>query len=192
MYRRLSAIFFLLGLVLAGLLLGNVYLYVRNFNLSTRRYGEELSIIKRIKTFAGSCYDQNALLEVSPEEMSGQDSVEGGMLPSPEFIEMMSKLVNVIQKKSETQLSMQMLSNHVGMDLQKFYGLVNSNVYKNPRELVKHVMLQHGEELLRTSDMDIEDIAKACRFATPNYFIASFYRAYGMLPDEYRRKGRSF
>ena len=189
---RKSAVFLLLGLVLAALLLGNVYLYVRNFSLSARRYGEELPIIKRIKTFVGSCYDQNFLLEASPEELSAQDGADTRVSLAPEFIEVMSKLTNVIQKKSETQLSMQMLSSQAGMDLQKFYGMVNSNIYKNPRDFVKHIMLLHSEELLRTSDMDIEDIAKACRFATPNYFIASFYRAYGMLPDEYRRKGRSF
>lgn len=189
---RRTAIFLIFGLILAVLLLVNVYYYVRNLRLATRRYGEELSIIKRIKLFVSSCNDQSTLLEASPFEMVGPDGAETGATPSPEFIGVMSKLMPVIQKKNETQLSMQMLSNHVGMDLQKFYGLVNSNIYKSPRDFVKHVMLQHGEELLRTSDMDIEDIAKACRFATPNYFIASFYRAYGMLPDEYRRKRRLF
>ena len=45
-----------------------------------------------------------------------------------------------------------------------------------------------AEELLRTSGDDIADIAEKCRFSSPNYFIASFFHEYHMLPEEYRRK----
>ncbi|MBR2292311.1 MAG: helix-turn-helix domain-containing protein [Prevotella sp.] len=49
-------------------------------------------------------------------------------------------------------------------------------MYKNPRGLVKSVMMKRAEEMLRTSGKDVGEIAKECRFASPNYFIASFYR----------------
>ena len=99
----------------------------------------------------------------------------------------MLKLLDVVDGKRSSQLSMNMLSEKAGMSLEEFYALVNANIYKNPRDLVKRVMLQHAEEMLRTTGEDIADIAEKCRFSSPNYFIASFFREYHMLPEEYRR-----
>ena len=188
---RTSAIFLLLGLVLLALFLTNVFFYVRNSKMAARRYGEELNIIKRLKSFVATCYDANGdLLEPTVEEMVSTGEVSNNSL-SPEFVDVMSRIMEVVYKKKAGQLSMQMLSSMVNMDLQKFYNLITSNIYKNPRGLVKRVMMKRAEEMLRTSGKDVGEIAKECRFASPNYFIASFYREYQMLPNEYRRKHRS-
>lgn len=188
---RTSAIFLLLGLVLLALFLTNVFFYVRNSKMAARRYGEELNIIKRLKSFVATCYDANGdLLEPTVEEMVSTGEVSNNSL-SPEFVDVMSRIMEVVYKKKTGQLSMQMLSSMVNMDLQKFYNLITSNIYKNPRGLVKSVMMKRAEEMLRTSGKDVGEIAKECRFASPNYFIASFYREYQMLPNEYRRKHRS-
>ena len=52
-------------------------------------------------------------------------------------------------------------------------------------------VLNRAEEMIRTTGEDIADIAEKCRFYSPNYFIASFFHEYHMLPEEYRRKAVS-
>lgn len=186
---RATGLFVLLGLVLLLLFLLNVYLYVRNANMRSHRISEEKNIIRRIKLFAEQCtHDINANMLVSQEdEISGVGNNSTNYL-SEEFIQTMLKLIDFVDERRISQLSMKMLSDKVGMDLLNFYTLINANVYKSPRELVKRVMMKRAEELLRTSGEDIADIAEKCRFSSPNYFIGTFFREYHMLPEEYRRK----
>ncbi len=186
---RATGLFVLLGLVLLLLFLLNVYLYVRNANMRSHRISEEKNIIRRIKLFAEQCtHDINANMLASQEdEVSGVGNNSTNYL-SEEFIQTMLKLIDFVDERRISQLSMKMLSDKVGMDLLNFYTLINANVYKSPHELVKRVMMKRAEELLRTSGEDIADIAEKCRFSSPNYFIGTFFREYHMLPEEYRRK----
>lgn len=186
---RATGLFVLLGLVLLLLFLLNVYLYVRNSNMKSRRISEEKNIIRRIKLFAEQCiHNTNGeLLAPLEEEVTGVGPDASNNL-SEEFVQTMMKLLEFVDGKRISQLSMKMLSEKVSMDLQSFYTLINSNIYKSPRELVKRVMMNRAKELLCTSGEDIADIAEKCRFSTPNYFIGSFFREYHMLPEEYRRK----
>ena len=186
---RATGLFVLLGLVLLLLFLLNVYLYVRNANMRSHRISEEKNIIRRIKLFAEQCtHDINAnMLAPQEDEVSGVGNNSTNYL-SEEFIQTMLKLIDFVDERRISQLSMKMLSDKVGMDLLNFYTLINANVYKSPHELVKRVMMKRAEELLRTSGEDIADIAEKCRFSSPNYFIGTFFREYHMLPEEYRRK----
>ena len=188
---RATGLFILLGVVLLGLFLLNVYLYVRNINMKAHRISEEKGILRRIKLFVERCvHTKDEVLAPQPEEISGTSGEATGVL-SEEFMQVMLKLIPFVEDKRIAQLSMKMLSEKAEMDIQSFYSLVSSNIYKNPQELVKRVMMNRAEELLRTTGEDVADIAEKCRFSTPNYFIASFFREYHMLPEEYRRKAVS-
>jgi AraC-like DNA-binding protein len=166
----------------------NVYFYVRNAKMKARRASEEKGILHRIKLFADRCvHTKDEILAPLSDEIVGARTDATSSL-SEEFIQTMLKLLDFVESRNIAQLSMKMLSRKAGMDLQSFYALMSSNIYKNPRELIKRVMMDRAEEMLRTSGEDIADIAEKCRFSSPNYFIASFFRKYHMLPEEYRRK----
>ena len=185
---RATGLFVLLGLILLALFLLNVYLYVRNANMKSRRISEEKVVLRRIKKYAErSLHNTNEKLAPTPEEISGL-GIDASNHLSEEFVQTMLKLLDMVDSKRISQLSMKMLSERAGMSLEDFYALVNANIYKDPRALEKRVMMNRAEELLRTSGDDIADIAEKCRFSSPNYFIASFFHEYHMLPEEYRRK----
>lgn len=185
---RSTGLFVLLGLVLLSLFLLNVYFYVRNANMRSRQISEEKNIIRRVKLFAERCVNtKDEVLAPLKEEVSGTGGDAANNL-SDEFIQTMLKLLDFVNERRISQLSMKMLSEKAGMDLQSFYRLISSNIYKSPRALVKRVMMDRAEEMLRTSGEDIADIAGKCRFSSPNYFIGTFFREYHMLPEEYRRK----
>jgi len=188
---RATGLFVLLGLALLALFLWNVYLYVRNANMKSRRISEEKVIIRRIKMFAERCvHTKDEIIAPMVDEISGGGADASNNL-SEEFVQTMMKLLDFVDEKRISQLSMKMLSEKAGMELQKFYTLINANIYKSPRELVKRVMMNRAEEMIRTTGEDIADIAEKCRFYSPNYFIASFFHEYHMLPEEYRRKAVS-
>lgn len=185
---RATGLFVLFAFILLLLFLLNVYLFVRNANMKSHRASEEKVVIRRIKLFVDRClHNEEERVEPTDEEVCGTDTDSHYNL-SEEFVQTMLKLLNVVDGKRASQLSMKMLSEEAGMSLENFYALVNANIYKEPRTLVKRVMLNRAEMMLRTSSEDILDIAKACRFSSPNYFIASFFHVYRMLPEEYRRK----
>ncbi len=184
---RATGLFVLLGLLLLALFLLNVYLYVRNSNMKSRRISEEKNIIRRIKLFAERCvHSKDEVLSPLAEEITGTGGDASNNL-SEEFLQTMLKLLDFVDGKRVSQLSMQMLSEKAGMDLQSFYALISSNIYKNPRELAKRVMMSRAKEMLRSSGEDIADIALKCGFSSPNYFIASFFHENHVLPEEYRR-----
>ena len=185
---RATGLFVLLGLILLALFLVNVYLYVRNSNMRSRRISEENNIIRRIKLFAERCiHTRDEVLSPLADEISGPGSDAANNL-SEEFMQAMLKLLEFVNERRVSQMSMQMLSEKAGMDIQAFYTLVSSNIYKNPRELVKRVMMNRAKDMLTASGDDIADIAAKCGFTSPNYFIASFFHEHHVLPEEYRQK----
>lgn len=185
---RATGLFVLLSLVLLTLFMVNVFLYVRNANMKSRRINEEKNILRRIKLFAERCVNtKEDVLSPMAEEITGLSGNSTSSL-SKEFMKTMLELLDFVNSKRASELSMKMLSEKVGMDLQSFYSLISKNIYKSHRELVKRVMMNRAEEMLRTSGEDVADIAVKCGFSSPNYFIASFFREHQMLPEEYRKK----
>ena len=187
---RATGLFILFGLLLLGLFLVNVFLYVSNVKMRARRISEEKGLIHRIKLFADRCaHSRHEKLAPMVEEITGKGGSNMQVM-SEEFMQTMMDLMGFVNERRVPQLSMKMLSEKAGMDLQSFYALINANIYKNPRELVKRVMLNRAKDMLVSTGEDIADIAEKCGFSTPNYFVASFFRDNHVLPEEYRRMSR--
>ena len=68
-----------------------------------------------------------------------------------------------------------------------FCDLVSSQLEKNPRQVAVRLRLMEGEQLLRKSNMTVDEISEECHFASPNFFISTFYHHYRMTPADYRR-----
>lgn len=185
---RATGLFVLMGLVLLALFMVNVFLYVLNSNMKSRRLSEEKNILRRIKLFAERCVNaKEDVLSPLAEEISGMSGASSSGL-SDDFVQTMLGLLDFVNSRRTSELSMKMLSEKVGMDLQTFYSLISKNIYKSPRELVKRVMMNRAMEMLSTSGEDVADIAMKCGFSSPNYFIACFFREHHVLPEEYRQK----
>lgn len=55
------------------------------------------------------------------------------------------------------------------------------------REFLNHVRLNNASQLLRSTDLSIQEISQRCGFSSSNYFGDSFRAAYGKSPREYRK-----
>jgi len=181
---RSSILYILIGLLLLVLFGINAYLYVRNLNMKAQRNINERTILKRLRVLAQE--SEGVARRQAP--LAASEKNEGNGM-SPEFISVMQKLQPfLLQEKQRRRLSMRELSAKAGMEVDKFYSLVNTNVYKNSRALSIAVALQQANQLLRTTDKSIGEIAEECGFQSPNFLIASYYRRYGQTPQELRNQ----
>lgn len=55
-----------------------------------------------------------------------------------------------------------------------------------PVRYVQLVKLKRAAELLKTTDMKVNEVASAVGFVTPSYFAKCFFAQFGVLPKDYR------
>lgn len=185
---RTTGMLVLMCSILLLLICLNAYLYLRNTKMRTLRNSQEQNVVKRIKTFAErSAMLGSEKLEPIPEEIYGFSSDPQNEL-DPEFMGMMEKLIPIVLSRNTERMTMRDLSSEAGMNVQRFYRLVMANIYKSPRALAKKMMLSKATKILESSDKSIQEIADACGYATPNYFIAMFYHQMKTTPERYRSR----
>ncbi len=110
----------------------------------------------------------------------------------PEDERFMKEIMAYLENNlTDTQLSVEALSRHVGMSRSSLYSKLLELTGQTPVEFIRSVKLERAAVLLEKSDMNIAQVAYTVGFATPNYFARSFKAKYNMLPSAYvqlRRK----
>jgi DNA-binding response OmpR family regulator len=109
---------------------------------------------------------------------------------------LIQKIILYIEENlTDTQLSVENLSRHIGMSRSTLYSKVLELTGQTPVEFIRSVKLEKAAQLLANSEMNIAEIAYSVGFSTPNYFAKSFRAKYNMLPSEYigtmRKQNRS-
>lgn len=105
------------------------------------------------------------------------------------------KLLNTImayleENLTNSQLSVEDLSRHVGMSRSSLYNRILEITGKTPVEFIRGVKLEKAAVLLEKSDMNVAQIAYSTGFSTPHYFTKSFKAKFDMLPSEFMTKMR--
>ena len=103
------------------------------------------------------------------------------------FEQVMLVLVPYVQNHRSERLTFRQLAAEVEMDKSQLFELLAVHIDRNPRLLMGKLRLQEAARLLRTTEMSIEDVAEACGFVSPNYFVTAFYRLYRVNPLHYRK-----
>lgn len=91
---------------------------------------------------------------------------------------------------TNSQLSVEELSRHVGMSRSTLYSKLLELTGQTPVEYIRSVKLEKAAVMLEKSDMNVAQVAYSAGFSTPNYFAKSFKAKYGLLPSEYMSKMR--
>lgn len=183
---RTTGVLMLYAFLLLLLVGVNAFFYLKNANLRAIRNSGEQTLIKRIRNFAEHCSTRaSELLEPVAEEVMGHTPDPNNML-NDDFVETMEKIMPFVLSTDVKKMTMRDLSAEAGVDIQEFYNLISSNIYKSPHPMARKLMLRKATHLLDTTQMEIHEISKECGFVTPNYFIAAFYREHQMTPAEYR------
>ncbi len=181
---RTSGYLVLVGILLLTLLIVNFVYYNRNSRMRDRRNAAGGDIIKKMLFFTEQCEILgNQLLQPTNDDMGSTKSAS----LSPEFVQLMQKLIPYINAHQQRTPTMSELSKAGGVDLVKLYEIVMANLHKSPRELVRVIKLKKAAKLLRSTDYSVEQIAKEAGFYSPNYLIGNFYHQYKQTPTAYRQ-----
>ena len=142
-------------------------------------------IVKRLRSYLFNCVTmQNEVLSRTGTGLVWHKQSEQETLDE-HFVHAMIKLQPLVMQGS-TDLDMQKILSEVGMTRNKFLALVADNIGHHPVLLVYAIQIEKAKTLLKDPSLKIEDISTACKFSTPNYFIACFYHAVRKTPLQYR------
>ena len=85
-----------------------------------------------------------------------------------------------------TNLSVEMMSSHLGMSRVNLYKRILSVTGSTPSEFIRTIRLRHGEQLLREGKYNVSEVAYMVGFNSPRYFSKYFAEAYGKYPSQYK------
>ena len=183
---RTTGIYILLVLLLAILLAANVYGFFRNTRLRMQRHNEESETLKMVNSYVERCSSLSREL-LTPYAYALSSDTDAKMDLSKDFVSAMMKIVPYVNQREGKIDSVRELANVAGVEPNTLYEQLSKNLYKSPRPMALFLRVQEGEQLLRTTDLSVEDIAERCLFVSPNFFIASFYHQFRQTPAAYRK-----
>lgn len=116
------------------------------------------------------------------------------IIASPSDIEITSNdeiflnkvMLYIEENLNNPQLSVEQLSNHVGMSRSSLYNKMLTLTGHPPVEFIRDYKLEKAAMLLVKSDMTISQISYTAGFATPHYFAKSFKEKYNVIPSQFR------
>ncbi|OCX54101.1 hypothetical protein BEL04_07485 [Mucilaginibacter sp. PPCGB 2223] len=101
-------------------------------------------------------------------------------------LKLLNSIMKYIEDKlSDSDLSVEELSKHVGMSRGSLYYKLIELTGLTPIEYIRTVKLEKAAALLEISDYNVAQIAYMTGFGTPSYFSRMFKNKYGMVPSEY-------
>ncbi len=89
---------------------------------------------------------------------------------------------------TEPNLSLHMVAEHVYMSPNHFSTIFSNETNRTFIEYLTHMRLKKAEELLRTTEMKLADIAYAIGYNEPQYFSFIFKKHRGISPSIYRKE----
>ena len=162
-----------LGVKLEGLTLGADDYITKPFNLDVLRLR-----MKRLVqlTERGA---RRSLIEPEPESIA--------ITPLDEqFIEKAMKYVS--DNIDSSALSVEELSEKLGMSRVRLYKKIKQITGKTPIEFIRVIRLKRAAQLLRESQLNVSEIAYRTGFNSPKVFSKYFKEEFGILPSLYQDK----
>jgi len=116
-----------------------------------------------------------------------EPSVAADSSPSPED-EFLQKLRDVVEDRlDDADLAIVHLCRAVGLSHTQVYRKLKALTNKTPGQFIRTIRLQKAMELLKTTEMNVSEVAYEVGFNDPNYFSKVFQQMYGKIPSGVRR-----
>lgn len=118
------------------------------------------------------------------------------MEPEPETIKITPLDEKLIEKAMKyvsdnldsAQLSVEELSDYLGMSRVQLYKKIKQITGKTPIEFIRIIRLKRAAQLLRESQLNVSEIAYRTGFNSPRVFSKYFKEEFGILPSVYQDK----
>ena len=183
-----------LGLLISGvfliLIIWNIVIFSGNSRLKMKRNVSEVELFRRIDGFisrAESCrMEKQTRRSVNDES----EDVTSGADLDKDAVELIMELVPYSRNGKLDHNVLVQLAMKKRIKLTDIYDIITNNIFRSPALLTMAMLLEKASRDLIESGMTVEEIAEKNNFASPNYFIAMFFRRYGMTPLQWRSEGK--
>ncbi len=96
------------------------------------------------------------------------------------------KVLDYIKENFSEQISLEDLSNEVGISPHHFSRLFKSTIGKSPMQFVMSYRLEQAKKMLTNKELTLVDISHKCGFSDQAHFSRSFKARYGKSPKSFR------
>ena len=108
--------------------------------------------------------------------------------PSARDREFIARLHDIIQSHMmETEFSVEWMGSEIGLSRVQLYRKVKALTGLSPVELLRKSRLNKADQLLRSTGMNISEVAYTVGFTSPSYFSKCFKDEFGIQPVELMR-----
>ena len=187
---RTTGLTLLISGVFLILIIWNIVIFSGNSRLKMKRNVSEVELFRRIDGFisrAESCrmekQTQRSVNDESEDVTSGADL-------DKDAVELLMELVPYSRNGKLDHNVLVQLAMKKRIKLTDIYDIITTNIFRSPALLTMAMLLEKASRDLIESGMTVEEIAEKNNFASPNYFIAMFFRRYGMTPLQWRSEGK--
>ncbi len=131
------------------------------------------------------------IMQLSSRE-KGRQRIE----PSPDQIKItpldekfIDKAVKYVSENIDSStLSVEELSEYMGMSRVRLYKKIKTITGKTPIEFIRVIRLKRAAQMLRESQLNVSEIAYQTGFNSPRIFSKYFKEEFGLLPSAYQEK----
>jgi AraC-like DNA-binding protein len=105
----------------------------------------------------------------------------GGLSPAR-----LRRVKELVHEKIEDELTIDEMAEAAGLSSAHFSQMFRRSTGESPHQFVLRQRVDRAQEMLRTTEIRILDVAIACGFKTQQHFARVFRRMSGASPSEYR------
>ena len=187
---RTTGLTLLISGVFLILIIWNIVIFSGNSRLKMKRNVSEVELFRRIDGFisrAESCRMEKQTRRSVDDE---SEDVTSGADLDKDAVELLMELVPYSRNGKLDHNVLVQLAIKKRIKLTDIYDIITNNIFRSPALLTMAMLLEKASRDLIESGMTVEEIAEKNNFASPNYFIAMFFRRYGMTPLQWRSEGK--
>ncbi len=148
----------------------------------TKRTGyEAASLLDRM--MSGETIQAHSPLITQPLGIQVRESTDSVAI----FDEGVAKALQYIRRHASTNIRVNDILQHIDLSRRAFEHRFSKWVGHTPHEEIQRVRMNRVKELLRETELTLQQIAERLGFDHPEYLGAAFKREVGLAPGEYRR-----
>lgn len=187
---RTTGLTMLVVVVFLGLIIWNLVIFSNNSRLRMKRNVIEMELFRRVHGFIARAEVCRQEVQRPRNEEEGDGNASSGAELDENAVDVLMELVPYSRSGTFDHKLMSRMAMSRGIRLTELYDIITLNIFRSPRLLTMALLFENAARQLSDTDMSVEEISEKNNFSSPNYFIASFFRRYGMTPAEWRLETR--
>ena len=160
-------------LVLLVVILIVVWIGIRNVRKNRERIREQLEQNARMVK------QQQEQLNVLTQELAKTKEMQSS---KEHFVEQIQSFIR--QNIDNSELSVEDIQKNLGVSRTQLFRMTKATMGTTPIELIRHIRLHRAQEMLKNTELTVQEITYSVGFTSPSYFTKCYRQKFGHSPSE--------